>query len=70
MTHHILRVDLTQGTCRREEVPAELVRQFLGGKGLAAHYLASELPPGCDPFSPENRLIFMTGPLSGLFPGT
>lgn len=43
---------------------------FVGGKGLAAHYLATELPPDADPLGPENVLIFMTGPVSGLFPGT
>jgi aldehyde:ferredoxin oxidoreductase len=69
-TYEILRVDLTAGTTAREEVPETLVKQFLGGKGLAAHYLASELPDGADPLGPENILIFMTGPVSGIFPGT
>jgi aldehyde:ferredoxin oxidoreductase len=66
----ILRVDLSGGTCAREKVPVELVNSFLGGRGLAAHYLATELPAGADPLGPENMLIFMTGPLSGLYPGT
>jgi len=69
-TYHILRVDLTSRTCVREAVPEELILSFLGGKGLAAHYLATEMPPGADPLGPDNLLIFMTGPLSGLFPGT
>ena len=67
---YVLRVDLTGGTCVREEVPAELIGAFVGGKGLAAHYLASELPAGADPLGPENILIFMTGPVSGIYPGT
>jgi len=70
MPYHILRADLTTGTTSRERVPADLIMRFLGGKGLAAHYLSSELPPGTDPLSPENILIFMTGPVSGIFPGT
>lgn len=70
MHYHILRADLTTGTVSREEVPPELISRFLGGKGLAAHYLSKELPPGTDPLAPENLLIFMTGPVSGLFPGT
>jgi aldehyde:ferredoxin oxidoreductase len=69
-SYEILRVDLTSGLLRRERVPEELLRAFVGGKGLAAHYLATELPPKVDPLSPENLLIFMTGPASGLFPGT
>ncbi|MBU2601503.1 MAG: aldehyde ferredoxin oxidoreductase family protein [Actinobacteria bacterium] len=68
--YQILRVDLTAGTAVREDVPSELIQQFLGGKGLGAHYLASELPADVDPLGPENLLIFMTGPVSGLFPGT
>ena len=70
MPYHILRADLTTGTTSREEVPPELVSRFLGGKGLAAHYLATELPDGADPLGPENLLIFMTGTVSGIFPGT
>jgi aldehyde:ferredoxin oxidoreductase len=70
MSFAIMRVDLSTGDCRREEVPAELIVRFLGGKGLAAHYLMSELPAGTDPLSSDNPLIFMTGPVSGIFPGT
>jgi aldehyde:ferredoxin oxidoreductase len=66
----LLRVDLAAGSAVREAVPPELIDRFIGGKGLAAHYLATELPAGTDPLDPENPLIFMTGPLSGLFPGT
>ena len=69
-TYQVLRVDLTTGSTRRETVDEELIRTFLGGKGLAAHYLATELPDGADPLGPENLLIFMTGTVSGIFPGT
>ncbi len=69
-TYQILRVDLTAGTAEREDVPATLIQEFVGGKGLAAHYLSRELPAGADPLGPENLLIFMTGPVSGIFPGT
>lgn len=71
MEHYqILRADLSTGAVTREAVPDTLIRQFIGGKGLAAHYLATELPRGADPLGPENVLIFMTGPVSGIFPGT
>ncbi len=68
--YEILRVDLSKGTAAREEVPPELIQQFVGGKGLATHYLAKELPAGADPLGPDNPLIFMTGPVSGIYPGT
>ena len=71
MEHYsILRVDLTTGAAGRETVPDDLVAAFIGGKGLAAHYLATEMPAGADPLGPDNLLIFMTGPTSGIFPGT
>lgn len=66
----ILRVDLTTGDTAREPVPENLLRTWIGGKGLAAHYLSTGQPAGVDPLGPENQLIFMTGPASGLFPGT
>jgi aldehyde:ferredoxin oxidoreductase len=70
VTNDILRVDLTTGVCLREEVPDHLVARFVGGKGLAAHYLMSELPQGTAALTPGSLLIFMTGPVSGIFPGT
>lgn len=68
--YQILRVDLTAGTAIRETVPDALIQDFLGGKGLGAHYLSTELPVGADALGPDNVLIFMTGPVSGIFPGT
>lgn len=38
---------------------------FLAGAGLATHYLFKEVPPGADPLGVQNRLISMTGPLTG-----
>jgi aldehyde:ferredoxin oxidoreductase len=37
----------------------------LGGKGLGAWLLYDEQPPGVDPLSPANHLIFHNGPLTG-----
>ena len=61
----ILRVNLTQGSSRAEELPAELKHLFLGGRGLASKLLFDEVNPQVEPLSPENKLIFMTGPLTG-----
>lgn len=38
-TYEILRVELTSGVSRRETVPDSLIDAYIGGKGLAAHYL-------------------------------
>jgi aldehyde:ferredoxin oxidoreductase len=36
-----------------------------GGRGLCAKILKDEVPPACDPLSPEAKLIVATGPLAG-----
>lgn len=63
----ILRIDLTAGKWKEEVVPEEWMRKYLGGNGFAARILYDELPLGIDALSPENKLIFMTGPLTGTF---
>jgi len=61
----ILRVDLSTGTINTSPLPADVMPLILGGKGLGAWLLYSEQPAGVDPLSPENHLIFHTGPLTG-----
>ncbi|MHA2268233.1 MAG: aldehyde ferredoxin oxidoreductase family protein [Promethearchaeota archaeon] len=61
----ILRVNLTDGTISEEFPDDETLKLYLGGAGLATKYLIDETPKGIDPLGPENKLIFMTGPLTG-----
>ncbi len=60
----ILRVNLTTGDLSVETVPEKLARDYLGGRGWAIRYLYDEVDPQVDPLSPENKLIFTTGPLT------
>jgi aldehyde:ferredoxin oxidoreductase len=62
----LLRVNLTSGHIADEEIPGDLFKKYLGGAGLATKYLWDEVPRGADPLGPENRLIFMTGSLTGV----
>ena len=64
-TGKLLRVNLTNGTHVVEEIPEDWRREYVGGRGLAARYLYEEMDPKADPLSPENKLIFATGPLTG-----
>ena len=64
-TGRILRVDLSRGTIRREPLHLDWARDYVGGRGLGARYLYEELDPQVDPLSPDNLLIFATGPLTG-----
>lgn len=61
----VLRVDLSSRTAKAEELPVELYKLMLGGNGLAAWLLFKEVPAGADPFGPENKIVFATGPLNG-----
>jgi len=61
----ILRIDLSQSTITEEFPDEKTLKLFLGGCGLATKYLFDEVKPGIDPLGPENKLIFMTGPLTG-----
>ena len=61
----LLSVDLTRGSLRDEQVDPNLARDYVGGSGLAARLLWDRLAPGVDPLSPDNPLLFMTGPLTG-----
>ncbi|MFT5527190.1 MAG: aldehyde:ferredoxin oxidoreductase, partial [Pirellulaceae bacterium] len=64
-TGKLLRVNLTTGECKTEAIPEQWLKEYVGGRGLAARYLYEELDPTVDPLSPENKLIFATGPLTG-----
>ncbi|MCW8915498.1 MAG: aldehyde ferredoxin oxidoreductase family protein [Magnetovibrio sp.] len=61
----ILRVNLSEGTCQEEPLNMDWANQYLGQRGLATKYLASEIDPKVDPLSPDNKLIIATGPLTG-----
>jgi len=64
-TGRLLRVDLTEGKVSVEKIKPEILEKFLGGVGYGAKLLYDEIPAGIDPLSPENKLIFTTGPLTG-----
>ena len=61
----ILRVDLTKRKTAAEAYNADFALKFIGGRGFAAKILWDETKPGLDPFSPDSRLVFATGPLTG-----
>ncbi len=60
----ILRINLTTGKVSTEEIDPKLARDYIGGRGWAIRYLTDEVDPKVDPLSPDNKLIFATGPLT------
>jgi aldehyde:ferredoxin oxidoreductase len=61
----ILRVDLTTGKISTETLSEDMAKSYVGGIGLGIRLLMDNSKPGTDPFSPDNPIIFATGPLSG-----
>ena len=66
----ILRVNLTAGTVKTEPLNMDWARAYLGSRGLATKYLCEEMDPKTDPLSPQNILIWATGPLTGTMAST
>ena len=61
----IVRINLTTGSVKKESLCEKTMKEFIGGRGYATKVLYDELPKGTDPLSPENKLIFANGPLTG-----
>ena len=61
----LIRVDLTKREINTEEIPNQVIKDFIGGRILGDYYLYNELKAGIDPLSPENIIMFSAGPLTG-----
>ncbi len=60
----LLRIDLTNKKTSVEEIDPQISKDYIGGRGVAIRYLYDEVDPQVDPLSPQNKLIFATGPLT------
>jgi len=68
-----LEVDLSTERISEVEFRKDVLRQYVGGRGLAAKILWDNLGERwetIDPLGPENILLVLTGPLTGFFPGS
>lgn len=61
----ILDVNLTSGTVKETKVDEKVLRQFVGGSGLAAKLFLDRVAPNVDPLSEKSVLFLTTGPLTG-----
>ncbi|MFQ6079706.1 MAG: aldehyde ferredoxin oxidoreductase N-terminal domain-containing protein, partial [Thermodesulfobacteriota bacterium] len=64
-TGRMLRINLSDGRVSKEEISEEMRKKFLGGRGFAVKILWDEVR-GVDPLSEGNKVVFSTGPLTGL----
>ena len=61
----LLKIDLTHSKVQIEPLKEDWLESFIGGSGLGAKYLYEMTDEKTHPLSPENPLIFMTGPFTG-----
>ncbi len=60
----VAQIDLTDGTVSYRSVDDDDAKKYIGARGLGVRYMF-EKEPTLDPMSPDNRLCFMNGPLTG-----
>ena len=65
----LLRVNLATGVIAKEPLHVKDAKDYIGARGLGTKIFCDEVDPKVDPLSPANKLIFMTGPLTGTFAG-
>ncbi len=61
----ILRINLKTQEVKLETLDLDMAKKFIGGRGLGTKFMVDEVDPKVDPFSPENKLMVVTGPLTG-----
>ncbi len=61
----IARINLTTGAVTVEKLDVELAKKFVGGRGLGTKIVYDEGCATVDPLGPDNKLVYITGPLTG-----
>jgi aldehyde:ferredoxin oxidoreductase len=61
----MLKIDLSNRSYEIEDIPQEIIRKYVGGRGLGSYLLYNLVPAKADPLGEENQLIFTAGPLGG-----
>jgi aldehyde:ferredoxin oxidoreductase len=62
--NRIGRIDLSTGKVDYEPINEDWARKYIGARGMGVRYCL-EAGPKVDPYSAENLLCFMNGPLTG-----
>ncbi|MCR5087906.1 MAG: aldehyde ferredoxin oxidoreductase, partial [Oscillospiraceae bacterium] len=61
----IARINLSTGEIKVEPLDLETAHKFIGGRGLGTKILYDEGVATVDPLSADNKLIYITGPMTG-----
>jgi len=62
MNNKILNVNLKNTSFSTVEISDETLKKYIGGRGLGVKLLLDRIPKGTHPLSPQNPLIFTSGP--------
>ncbi len=62
----IVRVNLWNGKITYETLPEEILKKWIGGRGLGVYLMLKEVNPKVNPLGPSNKAIVLTGPLTGI----
>lgn len=66
----LLRVNLSTKEVKKETVSEQILRDYVGGRGVATKLLMDNMDPRVDALDPANPLIFATGPITGTYAPT
>jgi len=62
--HNLAHIDLSAGSVSYSDIPEDLIKEYIGGRGLGVKFVYDH-GPKVDPLSPDNLLTFMAGPVTG-----
>jgi len=61
----IIKVNLNDRSHQIIKIADEVYENYLGGRGLGVKLFTDSVSPAVDPLSPENKLVFTIGPVTG-----
>lgn len=61
----LVRINLTDESIREERIEDDVLKSYLGGKGLGTYFLLKEVPPTIDAFDSKNSIYIAPGIFSG-----
>jgi len=62
----ILYVDLSKGSVTKKPFPAELKKNYLGGRGIGVKLVSDLMPADTDALDEKSVMVIATGPLTGI----
>lgn len=64
-TGKIIRINLSDGSIKTESLKISDMKDYIGARGLGTKLFFDEVDPRVDPLSPDNKMVFLAGPLTG-----